>query len=373
MHLNDLGNWVGGSAPLGGGEMRNVLSYLGLVPLTTLAALSTGCPLQAKVDSSNSSTASTTTTTQTSTSTSSATSNSSAATVVSTGPKAIRIIFKQSNPTGSFDASPTNGTPATPGSGQQAVRFFNADGSLLAGATTTWLSSFEIGVSGSNNTAAKNPNCAKFADAAESSDLDNCSFDGGSTSIGCGAPNGLFRVSEYDCVMTTGQVPDDGTGGPSDGIYLRATFNRNLLGSGENIMAAIEYVAASYDAAPSSPTTCFSGGKPAPENCSNVAWKAYLKHSVGETVQPFLMLVPPTQNYVNTGVGTSGVSPQMKQFIIPLAGDPSLQVLQISRIHSNLDKTASATACYNGGSEPNAANSPLCAGIVIYSLTLYRI
>lgn len=331
-----------------------------VLPLFALLALAPGCPLSATVSSSTSSSATSST--------------SAAATVIDSGPRAIRIIFKQNYPAGSFDASPSNGTAPLPGSGQQAVRYFNPDGSLLTGTTSHWLSSFEIGISGANNTAAKNANCAKFADTAESTATTNCNF-GTAGDVPCGAPNGLFRVSEFDCLATSGQVVQDGTGGAGDGVYLRATFNRSLLGTGENVMAAIEYVASAYDAAPSSPTTCFSGGKPAPELCSNVTWKAYIKHSLSETVQPFLMLVPPTQNFVNTGIGTSGTSPQMRQFVIPLAGDPRLQVLQISRIHSNLDVAASADTCFNGGTVGSgaAANSPLCAGIVIYSLTLYRI
>lgn len=327
--------------------------------LGVILALAPGCPVVSTAGNTTASTSTSTTTT-------------SAATVIDSGPRAIRIIFKQNYPAGSFDASPGSGTPPLPGSGHQAVRYFNADGSLLAGSATSWLSSFEIGISGANNTAAKNANCAKFADAAEGSNTTGCNF-GTAGVVPCGAPNGLYRVSEYDCLATSGQVAQDGTGGAGDGIYLRATFNRSLLGTGENLMASIEYVASAFDAAPASPTTCFSGGKPAPELCSNVTWKAYLKHSLSETVQPFLMLVPPTQNYVNTGIGTSGVSPQMRQFVIPLAGDPRLSVLQISRIHSNLDISAAASACYNGGTGTSAANSPLCAGIVIYSLTLYRI
>jgi hypothetical protein len=328
------------------------------LPLIALLAIAPGCPIKATTASASASTA--------------AASATAAATVIDSGPRAIRIIFKQNYPAGSFDASPANGTVPAPGSGQQAVRYFNADGSLLAGSASTWLSSFEIGVSGANNTAAKNANCAKFADVAEGSATAGCDF-GTAGVVPCGAPNGLYRVSEHDCLSTPGQVAQDGTGGAGDGIYLRATFNRSLLGTGENIMAAIEYVASAFDAAPASPTTCFLGGKPAPELCSNVTWKAFLKHSLSETVQPFLMLVPPTQNYVNTSIGTSGVSPQMRQFVIPLAGDPRLSVLQISRIHSNLDVEASRQACKNGDTSAAPANSPLCAGIVIYSLTLYRI
>lgn len=339
------------------------------LPIAALLATAPGCPATPALPSTSAGGSTVTT------------AASPLPTVIQGGARAIRIIFKQTYPAGSFDASPGNGTPAALGSGQQATRYFNPDGSLLAGVgsgSNTWLSNFEIGISGANNTAAPAANCAKFADATEGSATNNCNF-GPAGAIGCGAPNGLYRISEYDCLATAGQTAQDGTGGPNDGVYMRATFNRTLLGTGENIMASLEYVAAAMDPAPAAPQTCFVNGVPAPEQCSNVTWKAYIKHSGGEMVQPFLMLVPPTQNFVNIGLGTSGVSSQMRQFIIPLAGDPQLSVLQISRVHSNLDVSSSATqtACdYNGGSGVGTtlpANSPLCAGLVIYSLTLYRI
>jgi hypothetical protein len=326
--------------------------------LSAVLLLAPGCPLPSATSTSSGLTTPTT-------------AASSAPTVLSGGTRAVKIIFKQNYPAGSFDASPNSGTPASPGSGQAATRFFNPDGSLLASAAAaTWLSSFEIGISGSNNASAKNSDCAKFADATEGSANSNCNF--GGAGVGCGAPNGLFRISEYDCKANVSAPTLDGTGGPNDGVYLRATFNRSQLGTGENLMAVLEYVASAYDAAPASPTTCFNSGTLAPENCSNVTWKAFVKHSVSEMVQPFLMLVPPTENYVNTGMVTSGVSPKARQFFIPLASDPLLSVLQISRIHSNLDITNPAVkaACY--ANTTGAANSPLCAGLVLYSLTLYR-
>jgi hypothetical protein len=339
---------------------------LACAPIAALLATAPGCPLAAAPAISAATGAGTV-----------VTAASPLPTVISSGPRAIRIVFKQTYPSGSFDASPSNGTPTTPGSGQQATRYFNADGSILAGGgvnSGTWLSGFEIGISGANNAAAKNPACAKFADSTESGSTGNCVF--GSTAVGCGAPNGLFRISEYDCLSNSSEPTLDGTGGPGDGVYLRATFARSLLGTGENIMASLEYVASAFNSAPANPLDCFSNGVPLPEKCSNVTWKTYLKHSQTELVQPFLMLVPPSQSFVNSGLGTSGASPQMRQFVIPLSGDPGLNTLQISRIHSNLDTGSSAATCANSGTPGmplNPANSPLCAGIVLYSLTFYRI
>lgn len=342
---------------------QHLVNYNNLImaPIALLAALSQGCQIQTAPTAAGGS----------------VTSPSSTATptptVITSGPRAVRIIFKQNYPSGSFDASPSNGTPPVPGSGQQATRFFNPDGSILAGATGTWLSSFELGISGASNTAAPNGECARFASANEAGQTANCNF-GPNGPVGCGAPNGLYRISETDCLSNpSGVATQDGTGGPGDGVYVRATFNRALLGTGENLMAAFEYVASAFTPAPSNPLSCFNNttGAPAAEQCSDVVWKSYIKHSVGEIVQPFLMLVPPTQNFANSGLATSGVNPQMRQFIIPLSGDPNLTVLQMSRIHSNLDLGTSKSVCNASDSLP--ADSPLCAGLVLYSLTLYRI
>ena len=135
----------------------------------------------------------------------------------------------------------------------------------------------------------------------------------------------------------------------------------------------LEYVSAAYNPAPTTPTSCLSNGAISPESCSDITWKAYLKHSLSEIVQPFFMLVPPTENYVNTGLQTSGVSSKTRQFFLPIASDANLSVLQISRIHSNLSVSSAGvkSACNATGTQP--ADSPLCAGVVIYSLTLYRI
>jgi hypothetical protein len=341
---------------------RGAARGLASVPLAVLLAVAPGCPLSAAPAL----------TAATGAGTSVIATASPVPTVISSGPRAIRIIFKQTYPSGSFDASPSNGSPAVPGSGQQATRYFNADGSILAGGgpgASTWLSGFEIGISGANNNSAKNPACAKFADSTESTATANCLF--GSSPIGCGAPNGLFRISEWDCVGAPGEPTLDGNGGPADGVYLRASINRALLGTGENLMVSLEYVAAAYNAAPANPLDCFSNGVPLPEKCSNVTWKTFLKHSATELVQPFLMLVPPTQSFVNTTLGTSGVSPQTRQFVLPISGDPGLNTVQISRIHSNLDSNASKATCNAGSGSP--ANSPLCAGLILYALTLYRI
>ncbi|MGK5083686.1 hypothetical protein WDW37_10315 [Bdellovibrionota bacterium FG-1] len=338
---------------------------------TTLLMLAPGCPFPGSTPSgagTGSSSADTTPAAATATATVAA----ALPTVITGTPRSAKIIFKQAYPNGSFDSAPISGTVNSPGHGLQISRVFNADGSLLSnglGSATwpKWLSGFEIGVSGANNSAATNGACAKFADATEAARTNNCHFHTQDT--GCGASNGFYRVSEIDCLQSTAATP--GTGGPTDGIYFRAYFDRSQLGTAENLMAVFEYVAASYNGAPSAPKDCLKNGQFTPESCSDVTWKAFIKHSANEMVQPFLLLVPPNQNFTDAAVTTSGVNPTARQFFIPIASDPSITVLQISRINSalNIGDPAVQLACSNN-SLP--ANSPLCAGMILYSLTLYR-
>jgi hypothetical protein len=300
-------------------------------------------------------------------------------------PRAAKIIFRQAYPLGSFDAPSTSGTVPAAGFGHKISRVFNPDGSLLsqgpsegaskAATWPNWLESVEVGVSGPSNTAAVNPACARFSDTTEATD-NHCNF--GSGAVACGAPAGLYRVSDYDCLKGIAAADiKDGNGGPGDGVYIRARFNRAALGSTENILAVFEYVAATYNnpssGTPTSPTACLQGGQFTPENCTELTWKTYLKHNVSEIVQPFQMLVPPTQNFV-TG-NTNGVNPTTRQFILPLAQDTSLSVFQISRVRSRLDTTAATvmTACAGSSMAPaSPANSPLCSGMIFHSLTFYR-
>ena len=301
--------------------------------------------------------------------------STTAVTKYAPGARAAKFIFKQSNPSGSFDAPPAGGTAPAAGSGVAANRVFNADGSLLASGGPTnsnwpqWISNLEIGISGQNNTAAVNPNCARFSGASE--ELSSCHFDGNAagTSTACGAASGLYRVSELDCAQ---QPPIDGNGGPGDGIYIRTVFNRDpsVLGTTENIMAVLEYSAAFLNGNPANPTACFLNGTFSPENCADSTWKIFMKHSAAEIVQPYLLLVPPSLGSVNASKNSGGSSVGTKQFYIPLAADGGLSVIQISRIKGMGLSPNFSTTCSNGALP---ANSPLCSGVVIYSLTFFRI
>jgi hypothetical protein len=303
--------------------------------------------------------------------------------------RAVRIIF-QTGTSGSFNVPSNAGTPVGVGNGLQALRLFDTQGNTIATTGTTdpnwptWLQSFEIGISGASNTAAPNPNCARFPEGTSEASA-ACTF--GSNSSTCGS-SANFRISEVDCGVSP---PATGQGNAQDGIYFRAIFNRNTayLGPTENILAVIEYAASAYNGAPSNPTTCFSSSSGtgfAPEQCADFSWKVFLKHYPTEATQPFMMMIPPTPYYVyGNSTNTSGASTVTKQFFVPLASDQNLTEVQISRITSNLVSgwsgwTASNTyanyllACDPGTLRTSTgADTPLCAGLVVSSITFYRI
>jgi hypothetical protein len=93
-----------------------------------------------------------------------------------------------------------------------------------------------------------------------------------------------------------------------------------------------------------------------------------MKHNFTETVMPYLLLVPPT-----TQRATSVIPPEAglstKQFYLPFASDPHLSVLQLSRNSRPLGLAPDATVLGNYCS----SNSPLCLGMVFYSITFFRI
>lgn len=326
---------------------------------TFCALVLSGCFQRQQLTSSTDTTSTGTSTTSTSTSTS-----------LPSGAKAVKIIFKSDSTTGSFDApaNATAGTAPTAGSGHQVVRLFDTDGTTLLasggpGSTgwPAWISSAEIGLSGTDNTKATNPNCARFVNPATETNL-SCSFASGAQN--CAGPGNYYRVSEYDCKTTGTITPGDGS---EDGVYIRINFDRSStsLGATENIMAVLEY-AASGLRKQANPANCFTAGKPTPENCADHTWKIFLKTSASAAAQPYLLLTPPVDYFETKGNAFS-----TKQFYLPLAGDSTLNTLQISRIDANPDASYSTACVTDGGA--GTGNSPYCVGMVLISLTLYRI
>lgn len=320
------------------------------------------------------------------TSSSSSTSDSSSQAVITPadGAKAAKIIFRQANPSGSFSAPSSGGTTAEPGSGHAATRVFNADGSLLADDGPDdenwpkWLKNVEIGISGANNASATNSNCARFSAASEDTDT-LCAFGTDEEADDtCGADEGLFRVSEIDCVSSSSTIRT-GDGGPSDGVYIRAEISRDstYLDPTENMLVVLEYAASSLNGSPSNPTSCFSDGAfdPTNTNCSDLSWQIFMKHSADEVVQPYLLFVPPVMASVdmsaNSGAGRGGSGVATKQFYLPLAGDTDLSFVQISRIKAIGPSTLNSNS--KKFSEVCATNSALCVGMVFYSMTFFRI
>ncbi len=351
-----------------------------------------------------------------------ATTASPSPTASTTGPKAVKIFLSVQNSTSatstiqaSFDQGSLGATSAgtsqlQPGQsnsfhlGLQPTEVFHPDGSPLAYrlyntdgtpniSTSTnwpsWLQSFDIGISGLNNPGATNPACARFTTSAETGN--NCKIGPKSSLLpaNCNAPLNQFRISEADCSSTNSDGTNTtqiGTGGPNDGIYLRAVFNRGTggLSPQENILVVIEYLANSLNPAPADPSRCLSGNTFTLETCSDFVWRAFLKHNVLENqttsatpLQPFFLFIPPMINSV-IGSSTSnppylGVNPSARQIILPLAIDPALTVFQLSRISSYFPVAQDLNTYCNSSPGSNGSNTPLCAGIVFYSVTFYRI
>lgn len=293
--------------------------------------------------------------------------------VAPTGARAIKVLFKTGG-AGSFNPAPAAGTAQ--GLGVPAVRFFTPGGDVTT--QPSWLKSVEVGISGNNNAGATNADCARFAGAGE--DGAQCSFSGNAPSnlTSCGAAESLFRVSEYDCSRAQ---PRKGVGDGNDSVFIRATFDRDtsLLGTGENILAVLEYSSSFLNPTPTDSTACFRNGvlDTTRVGCADFTWKAFLKHTVAETLKPFFMLVPPSFSAVDIGAGTGGGGVATRQILLPLSADGSLSVFQLSRISglandANSHGRFTATCTADGvGNAP--ANSPHCMGMVFYSITFFRI
>ena len=313
-----------------------------------------------------------------------ASSTSSNAMSPAAGAMSARIIFTNNATTGSFDDASVTGTGTAPGTGAglRASRIFAPDNSLLASGSTSsswpkWLNFVELGISGPSNSKALNANCARFSGLTESSTT--CDYtNAGSGNTTCGAPAGYFRVSEADCAISP---PTTGLGDSTDGVYLRAQFNRANLAAYENVMAVLQFVATTISPGPTSPTACFPGGVFNPNNagCSDMTWQSYLKASGTLAPLPFMLIVPPSYSYFNSST-TSMVNANTatKQYYLPLGADTTLDTFQLSRIQARsttLNPTAPNDAmCNPGGGAPPAGgwNSAMCLGMVFYSITFYR-
>ncbi len=299
--------------------------------------------------------------------------NAGASATSASGPKAARVVFSSKTLTGSFNPTTLPST-AVPGGGYKVVRLFNPDGSLLATRTSEtsvtgtwpqWIDYIEVMISGTSNVGATDSACARFATDSEGANV-TCDVDlnPATPPVPCGASEQLFRVSEYDCSGFTGN------GGPNDGVTIRIVLNRDpsKLAPSENLLMNLEFAASGINMGPADPTICFIGGKYEPTNpgCADMVWQVFVKHNPFELVQPFLMLTPPIHGAINKDTNSAGGNITSKQFIIPLAGDAGLKVIQLSRI-SGLDREKIKVYC------GNQSDTALCVGMVFHTLTLYRI
>ena len=296
----------------------------------------------------------------------------------SPGPSSATILFQATNPGGSFNSPDySNGTTNAVGSGLQAQRVFNTNGTLLSSGGygsanwPLWLKSFEIGISGQSNSASSNSSCATFASSQEAQNQ-TCNLPNGTKT--CGAPPAQFRISEADCVLGTPASANTVPGSSTDGIYMRATFDRSQFYTWENLMMVIQYTASALNPSPTSPTSCFNGGKFTPEACSDYVWNVYAKHLNSEIPLPFLMLIPPTSISVLPNVTGSGAgsNPNTRQIIFPFASDQNLKIVQLSRI-AGAPSTSSLNTICTGSGISNGGNSPLCSGVVFYSVSLFKL
>ncbi len=212
-----------------------------------------------------------------------------------------------------------------------------------------WLLDFQLGITGTGNTG-----CAVFGGAGQLDSQHN------------------FRTSEEDCGASF-----DGVGNSNDKVFMRIILDRTAtkIGSAENLVVQIEYQASGIHFNSWGSGTTVDSQQ---DQVWKVFWDSTLAYS-GTTPSKILgLFVPP--NYAAceaTGDGSSGVgcSPgthrgsavQVKQIVIPLSAYPTLSVVQISRIisHSSGAEAAAVSAFCT-------ADSPLCLGVVIHSVSLFR-
>lgn len=292
--------------------------------------------------------------------------------------RSFRIRFQTQDYGGSFTNSPPSaGTTPLTGSGWAANKLFTPKNEELAVGSThalwpKWLSRFEVGLSGSANAVATNQECARFATASEVSLTDQCRlYDVAGTTpypFNCRVTGaGQFRISEFNC-------PNEsvtGSGATSDEIYVRGIFDRSYLLPNENLLVTIEYSASTLHGPPTNVASCFTNGEFNPSNieCSEMTYYWYLKSNAAQTPARFQIFIPPAQ--VTTNTLDRGTSIRTAQLIVPFAANPDATILQLSRIRA---KSSLANTVLGDNADSYCEDSsPFCMGLVIYSMSFFRI
>ncbi|MBS1960250.1 MAG: hypothetical protein JST80_12305 [Bdellovibrionales bacterium] len=282
---------------------------------------------------------------------------------VNTGAKAVKVITSKTSLTGSYAVpgilpAVTPIPPTYPGydgsttynPGLSAYQYFDVDGTTVI-AKPSWLVDVQLGITSLTASSA----CATF-----------------------GGPGALdvqdyYRTSEANCT-----VAQDGTGAGSDKVFARIVLNRDTtyIGYGENLLVQIEYQAQGLH--------LNSDGAAAGtvESSLDQLWKVFWNSTLGAASppKPFAVFVPPNYSAClqsgTLGAGAPGnctgsyrgAPIRVKQMIIPLSAYPTASVIQLSRVQSRI----SAAGPYNYVPSFCSADTPLCLGIVIRSITLMR-
>ena len=298
----------------------------------------------------------------------------SASTRFAGGTRGIKILFNTNTGTGSFTA-PSLLPTATPipvsypgGDGVTAynpglspTQYFALDG-ITVTAKPSWLIDFQVGMTSLTASSA----CATFGGSSNV-------FDVSST----------FRVSEHDCGSAA-----NGSGSSLDPIFIRAVLNRDSsqLGTAEILMVQVEYQASALHLNSDGLSTSI-------EDNLDQLWKIFWNSSLLPSVaaSPFATFIPPNYSAcIANGSGATsapgscdpttsyrGAPIRTRQFIIPLSAYPTMSVIQLSRVKGRVNNTGFLNV---GNTIPanyvnsfcSLSDSPLCLGVVIYSVTLTR-
>ena len=277
-----------------------------------------------------------------------------------------KMQFDTSN--GSFDdPSALAVTGTTPGTLFAATRAFLADGSSVTGNDwPSWILSFGVSLTGSASSSA--PVCAKFG----STPAANCNLS--SSTLFCNGPDTFYQVSEAAC--SAAPIATNGDGSLTDSVQVAFTVDREsgALGTSENLLLDLEYIASTPARGPTDAADCFqeSGAKNfglSVGGCISEQWKLFLIDSDANTIIPFLQIIPPfTGQHLQAATQDSGdlfvagVQLQHRQIIIPLASYPSVDRIQISRTYGE-----SSSVCVSG------SDSALCSGVVFKTIRVTRI
>ncbi len=317
------------------------------------------------------------------------------------GPRALKIIFKQTgtaNPSGSFNinANPELGTSLVFGEGRKVIRYFKADGStILADAVTSpdqmpaFIERAEITLGGSQNrgTAGRNISlsmgCSAFTPSTVSGHA--CLIPPSTTNTPCTGPTGFWAINEQSCMHEgNNRRPLIGVGNSNDPVRFIMKLKLSEMSGFENLRITFQYIASTMrsDGQGSAPINCFPGGNNprfdiGASNCSDLSWQAYVSENLDPTASkahPLRVLIPPISSHPENGI-ISG-APTTSQVIVPISqirkpGQNSLYFI-LSRKNAY---TGNPTACAVVSPNPPAGyihyTAP-CHGVVMIDALIER-